>query len=75
MSSFNFIYLPLVIMAFGLLASLVGIFCVRLKSEDAEVIPALNMGYYITMVLVIATMFFSCYWLLKDEKFAGESVK
>ncbi len=73
--SFNFIYLPLVIMAFGLLASLVGIFCVRLKSEDAEVIPALNMGYYITMVLVIATMFFSCYWLLKDEKFAGESVK
>lgn len=73
--SFNFIYLPLVIMAFGLLASLVGIFCVRLKSEDAEVIPALNMGYYITMVLVIATMIFSCYWLLKDEKFLGESVK
>lgn len=71
----NFIYLPLVIMAFGLLASLVGIFCVRLKSEDAEVIPALNLGYYITMVLVIATMIFSCFWLLKDEKYFGESVK
>ena len=69
--SFNFIYLPLVIMAFGLLASLVGIFCVRLKSEDAEVIPALNLGYYITMALVIVTMIFSCYWLLKDEKVTG----
>jgi len=71
----NFIYLPLVIMAFGLLASLVGIFCVRLKSEEAEVIPALNLGYYITMGLVIATMIFSCYWLLGDEKFFGEEVK
>jgi len=69
--SFNFIYLPLVIMAFGLLASLVGIFCVRLKDEDAEVIPALNKGYYITMGLVIVTMIFSCYWLLKDEKLNG----
>ena len=76
---FNFIYLPLVIMAFGLLASLVGIFCVRLKSEDAEVIPALNLGYYVTMGLVIVTMIFSCYWLLKDEKiltlFGTETIK
>ena len=68
--SYNFIYLPLVIMAFGLLASLVGIFCVRLKNEDAEVIPALNLGYYITMGLVIVTMIFACYWLLKDVKVA-----
>ena len=72
---FNFIYLPLVIMAFGLLASLVGIFCVRLKNEDAEVIPALNLGYYITMGLVIVTMIFSCYWLLKDESILGNDVK
>ena len=73
--TFNFIYLPLVIMAFGLLASLIGIFSVRLKNEDAEVIPALNLGYYITMGLVIVTMIFSCYWLLKDEAFFGQDVK
>ena len=73
--SFNFIYLPLIIMAFGLIASLVGIFSVRLKSEDADVIPALNLGYYITMGLVIVTMIFSCYWMLKDEVVAGENVK
>ncbi len=71
----NFIYLPLVIMAFGLLASLLGIFMVRLKDENSDVIKALNLGYYITMGLVIVTMIFSCYWLLKDEEFFGDSVK
>ena len=73
--SFNFIYLPLIIMAFGLLASLVGIFCVRLKDENGDVIKSLNMGYYITMALVIVTMIFSCYWLLKDEIVGGEHIK
>ncbi len=62
----NFIYLPLVIMAFGLVASLIGIFCVRLKDEAADVIKSLNVGYYVTMVLVIVTMIFACYFLLKD---------
>ncbi len=64
----NFIYLPLVIMAFGLIASLIGIFCVRLKDENADVIKSLNLGYYVTMVLVIITMVFSCYWLLNGDK-------
>ena len=77
--TFNFIYLPLVIMAFGLLASLVGIFSVHLKDENGDVIKALNLGYYITMGLVIVTMIFSCYWLLKDEAvtglFGGEEIK
>ena len=63
----NFIYLPLVIMAFGLIASLVGSFCVRLKDEDADVIKSLNLGYYVTMALVIVTMIFSCEWLLNGD--------
>ena len=61
------VFLPLVIMAFGLIASLVGIFTVRLKDENSDVIKSLNMGYYVTLVLVIITMIFSCYYLLKDE--------
>ena len=73
--SFNFIYLPLVIMAFGLLASLVGIFSVRLKDENGDVIKALNLGYYVTMGLVIVTMIFSCYWLLRDQAIWGDDVK
>ena len=64
---YNWIFLPLVIMAFGLIASLVGIFTVRLKDENSDVIKSLNMGYYVTLVLVIITMIFSCYYLLKDE--------
>ena len=72
--SFNFIYLPLVIMAFGLLASLVGIFSVRLKDENGDVIKALNLGYYITMALVIVSMIFSCYWLLHDKDALGIDV-
>ncbi|MDD2410592.1 MAG: sodium-translocating pyrophosphatase [Candidatus Methanomethylophilaceae archaeon] len=63
----NWIFLPMVIMAFGLIASLVGILTVRLKESDKEVFSALNRGYYITMALVIAGTIFSVYWLLKDE--------
>ena len=67
----NFIYLPLVIMAFGLVASLIGIFCVRLKDEAADVIKSLNTGYYVTMALVIVTMIVSCFYLLKDVNISG----
>ena len=74
-ASFNFIYLPLVIMAFGLVASIIGIFTVRLKDENGDVIKALNLGYYVTMALVIVTMIFSCYWLLKDETVFGDEVR
>lgn len=63
----NWIFLPLVIMAFGLIASLIGILTVRLKNESSDVVKALNGGYYITLILVIASMFFAIYWLLKDE--------
>ncbi len=62
----NWIYLPLVIMAFGLIASLIGIFSVRLKDDDADVIKSLNMGYYISIALATVGMIFSCYWLLSD---------
>ena len=53
-------------MAFGLIASLIGIFSVRLKDDDADVIKSLNMGYYISIALATVGMIFSCYWLLSD---------
>ena len=62
----NWIYLPLVIMAFGLIASLIGIFSVRLKDDDADVIKSLNMGYYVSIALATVGMIFSCYWLLNE---------
>ncbi|MDR0524149.1 MAG: sodium-translocating pyrophosphatase [Candidatus Methanoplasma sp.] len=65
--SLNWVFLPLVLMAFGLIASLVGIFAVRVRDEDADVCKALNLGYYVTLAIVIASLAFATYWLLKDE--------
>ena len=64
--STNFIYFPLVLIAFGLIASLIGIFCVRLPSEDADVIKSLNLGYYITIALVVVALFVTSYLMFGD---------
>ena len=65
----NFIFFPLVLIAFGLIASLIGIFCVRLPSEDADVIKSLNLGYYITIALVVVALFVSTYVMFGDLEF------
>src|ERR1039457_5858151 len=57
------ILLPLVIMSFGLVASIIGIMSVRTK-EDADPMDALNRGYYLTAALVSVGIFFACKWLL-----------
>ncbi len=65
---------PLVIMAFGLVASIAGIMFTKLKSEDEDPIKALNRGYYITSALVAAAFFIAVKWLLKGNMwffFAG----
>ena len=64
--STNFIYFPLVLIAFGLIASLIGIFCVRLPNEDADVIKSLNLGYYITIALVVVALFVTSYLMFGD---------
>ncbi|MFL5577460.1 MAG: sodium-translocating pyrophosphatase [Gemmatimonadaceae bacterium] len=54
---------PLVLGAFGLLASIVGVLVVRTR-EDADPMKALNVGYYVTAALVLAALFFATRWLL-----------
>ena len=56
---------PLVARAFGLLASIVGIFAVRTR-EDADPMQALNRGYYITSALAIGGFFVATKWLLAN---------
>jgi len=63
----NWVYLPLVIMAFGLIASLVGILSVRMKNDDADVCKSLNTGYYLTIGIIIATLIASVYLMLGEE--------
>lgn len=50
---------PLVISAIGILASVIGIMCVRGK-EGGNPASALNMGTYISgIIVIIATIYFS----------------
>ncbi len=54
---------PLVARAFGLLASIVGIFFVHTR-EDRDPMEALNRGYYVAATLAIAGFFVATRWLL-----------
>ena len=63
----NWIFLPLVLMAFGLIASLIGISVVRIKDDDADVCKALNIGYYLTIALVLVFLAVTTYMLLHEE--------
>jgi K(+)-stimulated pyrophosphate-energized sodium pump len=58
---------PLVVRAFGLIASIIGIMVVRVR-ENEDPMSALNRGYYVASVL--ATMGFGAgsYWLLRSEQ-------
>jgi len=58
------ILFPLVVRAFGLLASIVGVMVVRTR-EDGDPMAALNRGYYVTSVLATAGFAIGSYWLLQ----------
>jgi K(+)-stimulated pyrophosphate-energized sodium pump len=63
----NWIFLPFVLMAFGLIASLVGICVVRIKDDDADVCKSLNIGYYLTIALVLVFLAVTTYVLLHED--------
>jgi len=58
------IIFPLVARAFGLLASIVGVWTVRLRNESEDPMKALNRGFYITAVLAMAGFGLTAYFLL-----------
>ncbi len=57
------ILFPLVLRAFGLLATIVGIFSVRAK-ENEPAMSALNRGYYVTLALAVVAFYFCTKFLL-----------
>jgi K(+)-stimulated pyrophosphate-energized sodium pump len=61
------IFFPLVARAFGLLASIVGIWAVKLKNEDEDPMVALNRGYMITSLLAIGGFYVAIYFLLQNN--------
>ena len=55
---------PLVARAFGIVASIVGIFFTKIR-EDQDPMTGLNRGYYLTSALAAAGFFVATQWLLK----------
>jgi len=58
---------PLVARAFGILASIVGIFVTKVKDESEDPMKALNRGYGVTSVLAIIGFFIASRWLLGEQ--------
>ena len=61
-------YFPLVMMSLGLVASIIGIFIVRMKSEDSDVVSSLNIGYYVTTALVIVFLAFTTWQMFGENE-------
>jgi K(+)-stimulated pyrophosphate-energized sodium pump len=60
------IVFPLVVRGFGLIASVIGIFLVR-GNEKRDPMGSLNSGYYITIALSIAGMYFVTNQMLNEK--------
>ncbi len=61
------IFFPLVARAWGLIASTLGIWVVRLRSEDEDPMQALNRGYLVTTLLAIVGFYISVRYLLQNN--------
>jgi len=61
----NFILLPLVLSAFGILASIMGAFFVR-TGKKSNLYMALNKGAFATSVIMAAGSYFLIKWLVND---------
>jgi len=66
----NGVFFPLVARAFGLLATIAGVFLVRPKETDAPM-AALNRGYYGTMGLATVLLAVAAFALLQGDPTAG----
>jgi K(+)-stimulated pyrophosphate-energized sodium pump len=58
------IFFPFVARAFGLIASIIGIFSVRLKNENEDAMSALNRGYLVTTILAAGGFYVAVRFLL-----------
>lgn len=61
------IMFPLVVLSFGVIASLIGVLAVRTNPGLRDAMSAMNMGYYVTSFLSAIAMFATSYWMLGDK--------
>jgi H+-translocating diphosphatase len=62
-----FIFFPLIIHAFDLVVSSVGIYYTRVRSDNEDPLAAMKRGYAIAMVLAITGFFVTCRFLLYTD--------
>ena len=62
----NWIIFPLVITAFGLLASIIGVLVVRPTADATDALALLNRGYYVVAGLSVVFMIFVTYVLFHN---------
>ena len=60
------IMFPLVVRAFGLIATVIGILSVKLKNEHENPMTALNRGFYLTSLLAAISFYVTTKWLLNN---------
>ncbi|HRY63245.1 MAG TPA: sodium-translocating pyrophosphatase, partial [Patescibacteria group bacterium] len=60
------ILFPLVARAFGLIASVLGVFSVKVKGEE-DAMKALNRGFYVTALVAMIGFAGATYWLLSSH--------
>ena len=58
------ILFPLIVTAFGILASIVGVMVVRTSEDTKNPMNALNIGFYVTAILAAIGFGIACFWLL-----------
>ena len=61
------IFFPLVARAFGLIASIAGVFAARLKNEEEDPMGALNRGYLVTTILAMGGFYVAVRYLLGNN--------
>ncbi len=61
--AFGMMMFPLVARAFGIIASIIGLFCTKIR-EDQDPMSGLNRGYWVTSILAAGGFFFATRWLL-----------
>ncbi len=69
------IMFPLVVLSFGLIASLIGVLAVRTGPGLRDAMGAMNLGYYVTAALSALIMFGTAYWMLQSDKYSDAGWK
>ena len=62
-----YILFPLVVLSFGVIASLIGVLAVRSSNRPHDPMNDLNIGYYVTAILAAIAMVGTAYWMLGSD--------